>query len=1057
MKKLVQSLFILLFVATAAMAQERTVTGTVISAEDGYPLPGVSVTVKGLSTGTQTNADGKYSIKVSTAKPTLVFSFIGTTTKELSVPASNVLNVRLENDAALLNEVVVTSYGVKAIKDLTGSVASVKGDKIAAEPISSFEQALSGKLAGVQIGSTGGTLGDGVSVRIRGVNSISASSLPLYIIDGIAMNTVENANVFNSGDGTRFNPLSMINSNDIESIEVLKDASAAVLYGSRAANGVIVINTKRGKKGFTTVNFDSKYTISNASKLPSLLNGDQFITISNEKAANAAPRFGNAVNVIAKESDINGDGVNDRTNWLDEVYRTGLGYDNSASISGGSENANYFGSVRYLDQSGILIGNSLKTAQVRLNTDVKPVSWMKAGISLSYSKTNNDGVLTDRYISGITVAALNAAPIISPYNPNHVTGYNLNSNGYLGAGNNTLNLSGTNLIGNVANILPTIAFQKNQNTPEQLLGNIYLEIQPIKGLKFTTKYGIDNLNNYEHQYSSPYVGGLGFSYNGMVQDNYRIRNQWVWQNFVTYDKTINNIHRISATAGAESQFTKERQTYAGANDFSDPFFTEIIDFAYTGTFPGSEEILLWSGGDLFSNGLQSYFVRGGYTFNDKYMVEAAFRADAFSGFGENSKWGYFPSISAGWVASQEDFIKSKEWISFLKVRASFGSVGNSRGIGSYASRTLYGGGAYASQNGFSTSQSGNANLKWETSEKFDIGVDFNILNNKFGFVIDYFNNNISGLVLAATPLYTVGIPGATIDTNIGSMYNRGVEFTVNVETLRKKDFTWRTSFNFTGIKNRVTELVTANTDIPSGNSVASVGRSLGTFKLLRWAGVNPDNGNPMWLTADGVRKTYNPEVTTASQRWTLDDGSVTSAISGSDAVYTGKSGLPRYYGGLDNNFTYKNFDLGISLVYTGGFSIYNTTRSNLLTNTFLNNSTEILDRWTTPGQNTNVPRLFLTDQTANQASTRFLEKGDFLRARSISLGYNFKDLNLSKVGINNLRVYGQVYNAFVLTGYSGTDPEVNSNRNNSNIAIGVDSRSVPQPRVYTLGLSISLQ
>ncbi|MGJ1498795.1 TonB-dependent receptor domain-containing protein [Sphingobacterium spiritivorum] len=410
------------------------------------------------------------------------------------------------------------------------------------------------------------------------------------------------------------------------------------------------------------------------------------------------------------------------------------------------------------------------------------------------------------------------------------------------------------------------------------------------------------------------------------------------------------------------------------------------------------------------------------------------------------------------MASEEEFLKDTEWLSYLKLRMSYGKVGNSRGIASYASRTLYTGGSYATQNGFSAYQLGNPDLQWETSNKYNVGVDFNILNNRFNFVIDYFYNNISGLVLQAKPLYTVGVPAAlpseagAIFTNIGSMSNKGLEFTVNVETMKRGDFTWNTSLNFTTIKNEVKELVTGNVDIIEGNSVASVGRSLGTYKLTRWAGVDPNTGNPMFLSADGTKKIYVPETRT----WRLEDGTATSAISGSDAVYTDKSGLPKYYGGLDNNFTYKKFDLGISIVYTGGFYIYNTTRSGLLTNSFLNNSTEILDRWTTIGQQTDVPRVFLSDNAANQASTRFLEKGDFLRFRTISLGYNFGGETLSRIGINNLRVFAQVYNPFIITGYSGQDPEVNTNRNNSNIAIGVDNRAVPQPRTYTFGLNVSL-
>lgn len=788
MKQKLLSIFLLCtLLVGAAYAQNRQVSGKVTSASDGSPLSGVSVALVGSSTAAQTDGSGNYSINVPN-NATLAFTYIGYVAQRVNVNSQSIINVSLVSDETALEEVVVTGYGIRQIKDLTGSQGSVKGAKLAAEPSLSFEQALSGKLAGVQIGSTGGTLGDGVSVRIRGVNSISSSSLPLYVIDGVPMNNVENVNTFNSGDGTRFNPLSMINSNDIESIEVLKDASAAVLYGSRAANGVIIINTKRGKNGVSNVTFDSKLTSSKASKLISLLDGDQFITINNEKAKNAAVRFG-GVTEIAKESDVDGDGVNDRTNWLDEVYRTGIGYDNSLSISSGSEKGNFFASARYLDQKGILVQNQLKTGQVRINGDIKPTKWFKSGISLSYSKTANDGVLTDRYIAGATVAALNAFPTLAINGKN---GYNLGSTGYLGYGNNITTLASTNLSGNIANPIATLNLQKNQNTPEQLLANGYIEVQPVSGLRITSKFGIDYLNNYEHQYSHPMIGGLGFAYNGLIQDNFRNRNQWVWQNFANYDKTFASVHRVSATVGTEYQFTKEKQVYAGASNISDEYFTDIIDGGYTGTIPGTDNTMLLSGGNVFSNGLQSYFSRLGYVYNNKYMLDAAFRTDAYSAFGKNSKWGYFPSVSLGWVASEEDFLKETDWISYLKVRASYGKVGNSRGIGSYAWRALYGGGSYASQNGFSAYQIGNPDLKWETSNKYNVGVDFNIFDNRFNFVIDYFYNNISGLVLAAQPLFTVGAPSRTastpgsVDTNIGSMNNKGIEFSANIETMKKR-------------------------------------------------------------------------------------------------------------------------------------------------------------------------------------------------------------------------------------------------------------------------------
>lgn len=1059
MKKALLLCVLAVFSILQVMAQDRTITGTITSKDDGSPLPGVTVRVKGTNTGAQADGRGNFSVKVSGANPVLVFSFVGYGEQIVSAGNNNVLNVKLAADQHGLNEVVVVGYGTKSIKDITGSMGEVKGTKLAQEANVAVDQALAGKVAGVQMNSASGALGDGVAVHVRGINSLSMSSAPLYVIDGVPMVTEGNLDQFNGGDGTRLNPLALLNPNDIESINVLKDAAASVIYGSRASNGVILITTRKGKSGAPKVSVESKAYWSEVSKSPKLLNGDQFIAINNEKEANAANKFG-GVHQIAFESDVDGDGKNDRTDWTKEIFDRSFSHDNYINMSGGTDKASYYGSARFSDQKGAIYGNSLKLGQIRLNFDVNPTNWFKSGVNLSYTKSYNKGILTDGYLAGSTVSGYNAYPTVAVHNPNNEVGYNLNSLGLLGLGNNITTLNGTKLVSNsIYNVIAGVDLGRNDNTTQQIIANAYGEITPIRGLKLTSKVGIDYLDNFEDQFNSPYIAGLGQPYNGLVQDYYNSTTDWTWSNYANFDRTFAENHRVSVTAGEESQFSKRRLTYAGASDFVDPFFKDILDGVYAGDVPGGDLQLL-SGGSLASYGLQSYFGRIGYSYKDKYLIEGSYRQDAFSAFGANNQWGHFPAVSAGWVVSQEEFLKKATWISFLKLRASYGKTGNSRfgdPFGSaYAARTLYGGGLYAAENGLSTSQSGNANLKWETSNKFDVGADFNIYNNRLRFVVDYFRNDVSGLLLDAPVLATVGIPGSSILTNIGSMYNHGIEFTVNANTMTKKDFTWTTSFNFTYIKNRVTDLVTAGVDITDGglpSSVASVGHVLGEYKQIRWAGVDPETGNASWLAKDGTRKFYDPAATGAA-KWTTADKATTSAISGSDAVYSGKSGTPKYYGGLDNTFAYKNFDLGINFVYTGGFSIYNATRASMLSNYFTNNFATIMDRWTTPGQKTDVARVYLTDNTANQTSTRFLEKGDYLRCRTISLGYSFHQPFMNAAKLNTLRLYALVYNPFVITGYSGADPEVSYNRNTSNIALAVDNRQVAQMRTYTIGLNV---
>jgi len=1044
------------------IAQKILINGKVLAVDDGQPLAGVSVHVKGTTEGAQTNASGVFTVRGDLGN-VLVFSSIGYIQFEYRVRGPEPVTIRLEAASKTINELVVVGYGVKPIKEIVGSVSKIRGSDVASIPLPSFDQALSGKTAGVQIASSGGLLGDGISIRIRGINSISGSSLPLVVIDGIPTSNVENANSFNSGNGTRFNPLASLNENDIESIDILKDAGASAIYGSRASNGVVLITTKHGRAGQAKVTVDSRFSWQQAERLLPLLNGDQFITIQNEKALN---RFGptDPNSVIAKNSFTLDPNKPDRTDWNKELYHKGFGYDNNLSVSGGSEKASFFGSVRYFDQKGIVLGNRLKSGQARINVDVHPKNWFKANLSLAYSKLFNQGVLSDRYLSGFAVAGENAFPNVASLNPSG--GYRLDSRGYLDLGANLGSLSsGTPTVqSNINHPTAVIALNRNNNTLQNISGNVSAEVMPLNGLRISSRFGIDDIENFEDQYSSPLLSGLGKSFNGIVQDNYRNRNLWNWSTYASYDHLFSQRHKISLLAGNEYQYTEEQSTYAGASDFTDPFFKDIIFGAYTGN-DNNGTLQLWSGGDRFSNGLVSYFGRATYSFDEKYFLDLSFRRDGFSAFGKNNRFGNFPGISAGWIISRESFLSDSKFINFLKLRGSYGIVGNSRGIGDYASRFLYKGSLYASLGGFSGSQAGNPNLKWETGKKFDVGFDLILLSNKLSLTADFFQNNISQLLLNAPVLYTVGVPSpnivgvpnSTVAKNIGSMYNRGIELTLNDQVVKSGHFSWNSSINFTAIKNRVTATADGSpiTDPNFLQASATVGKPLGVYRLIRWAGVDPQTGNPSFLSADGTRKFYDPSK--PSSRWTTADGKATTAISGSDAVYQGnKTGVPSMYGGWNNTFQYHGIELSFSLVYTGGFYIYNSTRSNLLSNYLNNNITEILGRWTSPGQNAAVPKLYLLDNTANQTSTRFLEKGDFLRLRTVNLGYSLPSSWLKQSGLESVKIYAQVYNAFLITGYKGADPEVNYNRNNTNIAVALDSRSVPQPRIYALGINITL-
>jgi len=1068
-KTLLMSLVLMLTLFQVVLAQTRTVSGRVTDQKTGEGLPGVTVLLKGTSNGVSTNADGSFSLAVPTAGGTLIFSSVSYVTQERPLGANSQFDVGLAADNKQLSEVVVTGYGgSQEVKDITGSISKVGAKDFLLQPVQSFDQALTGRTAGVQINSTGGALADQTAIRIRGVNSISNSAGPLIVVDGVPINTTDNANTFNNGNGTRYNPLADINPNDIQSVEVLKDASAAAIYGSRAANGVLIITTKRGKAGQNRVSVNSYVGFQQAVRKLNLLGADDFIAINNEKAANR--RAGSALNgisnpnipaVIAAFPDLNGDGTPDRvdTNWQDQIFRTGVIQDYQVALSGGTDKASYYSSGDWTDQKGILNANRLRRGAFRLNVDVTPKPWLKAGLSGSYTKTLNNGVLTDGYLSGATVSGYNAPPNVPVYNADGT--YYLNSIGNLGNGGNNIGY----VASNYNNPRGVLDLQRNDNTSQRIIANGYLTVIPLKGLSLTSRYGIDYLSNFEDQYSSPILSGLGRQLGqGLVQDNQRDRNQFNWQNYANYDRTFGTNHTLGLTAGVEFQQTEEKQIYTPAADFADPKFKEILDNLFTSVLSG--------GGTHFANGFQSYFGRVNYSFGSRYYLSFTARSDGSSVFGADNRYGFFPGGSVGWRISDEQFFRdlnSAGRVNDLKLRASYGLVGNSNGIGSYASRTLIGGGQYADVNGFSISQVGNPALQWETSKKLDIGLDASFLDNRLGLVVDYFNNQISGLVLAAPVLRTTGIPNtaslttATITRNVGEMYNRGVEVTLNTVNVRLPNgFQWTTSFNATWIKNRVLSLATPS-DIIVQQQRASVNRTLSVYYLPQWAGVNAANGNAQFYAADGSIKQYDAAyattnaagTTTTSGRWLTQNGDVTTPITTADYQYQEKGGIPTWYGGFDNTFSFKGIDLGIFLQYSGGNSIYNAGRAGLMTNFLNNNLAEINGRWTTVGQQTDVPKLVLQDNVSTQASTRWLENGNFLRFRQVSLGYNLPRNLATRFGLENLRVYGLIQNVYTFTKYKGTDPEVNSNRT-SNIAYGTDNRSVPQPRSFTLGINLGI-
>ncbi len=1048
MNKLLLGLAMLLFSAGIALGQ-RTVTGKVTD-DNGEALIGVTVTAPGTRAGTQTDANGAFTLSVPENASALKFSYTGFETKEVPLGASNVYDLVLAVNTSTLQEVVVVGYGTQQKRAITGNISTVKGDDIAALPAQSFDQLLQGRAAGVNVSLPNGVLNNPPVFRVRGINSINLSSFPLIVIDGIPTYTGDV-----SGTSAANNPLSNLNPADIESIDILKDASATAIYGSRASAGVVLITTKRGKQGKTRVNYDAWAGWTQAVRVPEVLNAQQYVELKNEAVANAGlsgPRF--------FLDSINGRLID--TRWADYVYRTGFSHNHGLSFSGGTDQTTYYLSLGYTEQEGMIIGNDFKRLSGRLNLDHNLTKRIKIGGALGYSNNENFGPQSGSLpggafsTAGAGRLAFVGAPVVDPYvydaRGNRlagIAGYNFGSNNQLGRGKNLEQTGFYN---------PALILDLNKHSSEsnQIQSSVYGQLEIIKGLAIKTQYGIDNLRGENITYWNPYHGD-GLGQNGYALNTALNYKRWNWQNLLSYDITLADQHVIGALVGTEQQRTTTEGWGAQRSQIADPFFT---------SYQGNYTTINPAGNFQGENYLLSYFGRLNYEFNKRYYLTFNVRQDEYSAFAEGEKKGTFWGASAGWTISEESFWQNAlgSTINFFKLRGSYGTVGNNQGIPDFGSQSLYGSGLYGAASTFVYSQAGNPLLSWETSKKTDIGVVFGLFNDRLQGEYTYFKNEIDGLVQSAPQAPSKGIPGNSILINVGSMENTGHEFGLSATVLRRGKFSWTTNVNLTLMKNKVTSLY-ENSDILSATSgleqtnIIRVEESVGSVFAVETQGINPENGRRLFVlkNSDGTTTVvqYN-HAAPAGQRWTTLDGATSRAPAlVTDGQIYG-SALPTWFGGWDNTFTYGGLDLNVQLNYAGGNYIYNGSKAGLRDQRFWNNHTDVLDRWSENNTDGSIPRVVYGDNVSNGSFlpiSENVEKADFLRIRNITLGYRLPASLLDRANIANLRIYGSVFNAFLFTGYTGTDPEVSSN-GNSNLTPGVDRNSVPMSQTFTVGLNL---
>jgi TonB-linked SusC/RagA family outer membrane protein len=997
--------------------------------EKGVPVSGASVLERGTKNGTNTANDGTFSLNVKSGA-TLVVTGLGFEAKQLTASSGNLM-IQLTSEVKSLNEVVVTGFGSQIKKDLTGNIARVKGKDIEFMPTPSVDAALQGKAAGVYVNSQSGKLGQAISVRVRGSSSISAGNEPLYVVDGVPV-TVSSQSSY----GGATNPLVDLNSNDIESIEVLKDASAGAIFGSRAANGVVLITTKKGKNGKTNVTVNVQTGNSQSSRRVPFLNSEQYAELLEEGAKYIDDFYGTPITDPFSETQYVKDWMDyfsygnwtkdpkKTYEWQDVVFQKGQYRQADLQMSGGNEKTKFFISGQYLDQSGIIIGNRLERMTARMNVDHKANDWLTIGLTTNFARTYNRRLPDDNAFSNPlqSVALMPMTPNIIP-------------EGQPGAGLPAGTPPGDPNIPMYYN--PQLSIDYGKFTAESFrnFSSGYATIKLMPGLTFQSELGVDIMSQQEEGYfqtqtvrnQTRAARGIG-SNRGTFITNYNTNN------YFNFTKAIGKSD-INATVGMQYQQSTTKTNFVEGLDFPSDSYQQIASAA---TISGGS-----STQSAFS--FLSYFLRANYKYNDKYLLSLSGRVDASSRFGANNRSGFFPAVSAGWVLSNEKFLRGFQPLSFLKLRASYGIVGNAE-IGNFPQLALFAGDrGYAGVGGQAPSQIGNPDLRWETNTQFDIGFDFGFFNNRLTGEIDYYNRRSDDLLLR------VNIPTSTgfgsVVRNLGSLENKGVEFVLNTQNL-VGEFKWSTSLNVAFNRNRVLNI---NGQIIEGGigrlpNRAMEGQALGVFFGVEYAGVNPANGD-----AQFYKNTTNA------------DGSLDRTILSNSQFNQAQRQIigdpnPDVIAGVTNTFSYKGFDFSFQFngIFGNDVNVYGMGQYSMANMIYEDNQTaDQMNRWRKPGDITNVPQARYYFGNGNQPSSRFIVDGSFVRLRTINFGYNLPSKIVKKAKLDRVRLYVSALNLLTFTNkYPLWDPEVNADSFDSNIAKGNDFYTPPQPKTILFGINV---
>lgn len=995
MKKLPLVLLLVLSAVSLTLAQ-RTISGTVTD-ETGESLIGATVLVKGTTIGTVTDIDGNYSIRVPESNNLLEFSYTGYATQEISIGTTNILNVTMQTDVAQLSEVIVVGYNSVKKSDLTSSITSVSGDKLAAQPIGGIDNLLQGQSPGLQVVAQNGRPGGAAYVRIRGTGSVNASSEPLFLVDGIQVTQ---------------NDYNAINPNDIQEVTVLKDAAATAIYGSRASNGVVLITTKKGRR-------DRKPTISYSFQY-----GQKERTDDGFEMMNAEQKLDYEV-ALGLKTDEQAQAERDklgytRTNWEDVLLRTGEVRTHNLAISGGSDKANYHFSLGSYEEQGISIGSDFKRLNGRFNMDFDVTDWLKVGNTLSLSRTEEDE-LRDRYNVQNPFVAVYA---YNPYEPEFV---------YESDGSLRLDENGEPVYNTTHEGFSISEAQRNN--PEEAIrtnaiGNVYAEASILDGLRFKTQAG-GNYRIYRRQYYiqpgsilDTYVGDPNAP--GIKTDNGDDRFIFNWFNTLSYDFTLGGVHKFNTMVGTE-YYKQDFNAYRidGKGFPSSEFYTQDNAAEITGGNTSRNQWSLWS-----------QFADIRYNFDSRYLATFSIRRDGSSRFGSANQFGVFYAGSLAWNIASEDFMSGGSLFDQLKLRLSAGTSGNEP-TGLYWQGT-YGFGKYTDRTTSIPNQLSNATIKWEENFNYSAGIDFGILDNRLSGSIDYYNRRTYDLLFPEPLSHTTGWTSRL--ANIGEMLNSGVEVELVADLVRQKNFSLSLFGNLTTNKNKMVNLENDGDDIinPSGVSLLREGLEINTFYLVRYAGVDPATGKELYLDKDG---------------------NVTDAYSADDAIaLEGKSPQPKVFGTVGTNISVFGFDLNASFYYSAGaYTLNYMMRDNLSDGASVNDNQDVgaLNYWKNPGDTGVLPRPSRSNN--NNTTTRYLQKTDYIRLRNVSVGYTLPSSLTQKFYVQNLRVFLQGTNLWTYNPYFRGDPEVGRGSEESNLLLLGETTlySYPQTMGWTFGVNVT--